>query len=341
MHGTLHHARLISRAALTLAVAGCVAGLTLRSQTAQAQGTDRARKPEITCDAPTHDFGRAEDRDTIKHEFTIQNAGNAALEVKRISSGCGCSVSRIKSNTIRPGGKTKVTVELSPLGRRGIQQIPIRIESNDPVNPIYQLWFKGTVFGQVDLEPSFVNFRNIPSDQTVRQPVVLISQAKGIKITKAVSHSPKVKITVGDRIDSKRQQLMLETVPPLQIGHFATSVTIHTTHPELSEVELPISVTVMGEVRLLPKELTFPLSAGKPLNRVIFVRPGSAAEFSVESVSGPFTEEQTTLIKQSSGAYRIDLRGIRVTPELAGQVVHIVTDLEKMKDIRVPIKIVP
>lgn len=306
-----------------------------------AQEQNSGPQPQIHCDTPTYDFGRAEDRDTIKHEFVIRNAGKAALEIKRISSGCGCSTSSLKSNTIRPGGKTKLKIELSPLGRRGIQQIHIRIESNDPANPIYQLWFKGTVYGQVDLEPSFVNFRNISPEKAVHQPVVLVTQAKGIEITRAVSHSPRIKVTVGKRIDKKRQQLTVETVPPLEIGHFATSVTIHTTHAQLSEVELPISVTVLGEVRILPKELTLPLSATKPLRRIIFIRPGNVAEFRVKSVASPFSEEQTTLIKQSSGAYRIDFRDIRVTPELAGQVVHIVTDLEKMKDIHVPIRVVP
>jgi len=134
---------------------------------------------------------------------------------------------------------------------------------------------------------------------------------------------------------------MVETVPPLEIGHFATSVTIHTTHPELSEVELPISVTVMGEVRVLPTELTLPLSSTSLLRRIIFIRPGSVSEFCIQEVSGPFSEEQVTIIEQSSGAYRIDIRDIRVTPGLAGQAVHIMTDLQKMKDIHVPIKVVP
>jgi len=317
------------------------AALILVATLACAKGQDSEPQPQIHCDTPTHDFGRAEDRDTIKHAFVIRNAGKAPLEIKRVSSGCGCSTSSLKSNTIRPGGKTKLEVELSPLGRRGIQQIQIRIESNDPATPVYQLWFKGTVYGQVDLEPSFINFRNISPEKAVRQPVVLVALTRGIEITRAVSHSPKIKVTVGERINSKRQQLTVETVPPLEIGHIATSVTIHTTHAQLSEVELLISLTVMGEVRILPRELTLPLSATKPLKRIIFIRPGSVAEFRIEGVSGPFSEEQTTLIEQSNGAYRIDLRDIRVTPELAGQAVHIVTDLEKMRDIRVPIKIVP
>lgn len=326
---------------LLLSQARWGAALALLAILACAAGQEAGPQPQIHCDAPTHNFGRAEDRDTIKHEFVIHNVGKRPLEIKRVSSGCGCSTSNLDSNTIRPGGKTKLKVELSPLGRRGMQQIRVRIESNDPATPIYELWFKGTIYGQVDLEPSFVNFRNIPPEEPVRQSVVLVTQAKGIEITRAVSHSPRIKVSVGNRLDNRRRQLTIETVPPLAVGHLATSVTIHTTHPELSEVELPISITVMGEVRILPEELTLPLSANTPVKRVIFIRPGHVAEFRVESVSGPFSEEQTTIIKQSNGAYRIDIRDIRTTPELAGQAVHIVTDLEKMKDIRVPIKVVP
>jgi Protein of unknown function (DUF1573) len=43
-------------------------------------------QPSIVFDSETHDFGTIENSDTLRHTFTITNAGNEDLVIEKVTS---------------------------------------------------------------------------------------------------------------------------------------------------------------------------------------------------------------------------------------------------------------
>ncbi len=309
--------------------------------TAVAQNATPEPAPRLVCDAPEHNFGEVDERAVIRHTFVLRNAGTARLEIKHVKPACGCTVAKLSSDTLDPGQTATLKSKLTLAGRRGVQQKSIRIESNDPVNPNVTLYLKGTVFREVDLDPPFIHFGDVLPDKAKCQEIKLVARDATVAITGASCESPKVNVEMLRDTDGVCRRLAVSTVPPVEPGVLSVGVTVQTNHRDMPEVHLRVSGTTLGEVTLIPKYLVLRKATQAAIRRVIYLRAGTASEYRVLQVQTPFPKDKVVVRKQSKTLYRIELNDLVAEPELDGQVIRILTDLERAKVLEVPIRVLP
>lgn len=111
-------------------VSFCLSGPALAAGREKDPGMPRLKLHETYYDA-----GRRPGGSMVRHDFTIENTGSRELVIKKVATGCRCTVADY-DKVIAPGRKGRITVllELSPkwAGRRVEQTV--RLYTNDRQN---------------------------------------------------------------------------------------------------------------------------------------------------------------------------------------------------------------
>jgi len=99
--------------------------------------TNSASGPHIVVEPLTHDFGRVKYGEVAVYNFTVKNTGDQTLEIKSVSTSCGCTKGEIAETTILPGGQADLKVSFDPAVHEddtdlGQLSRTIYIDSNDP-----------------------------------------------------------------------------------------------------------------------------------------------------------------------------------------------------------------
>lgn len=69
-------------------------------------------------DAYTHDFGKINHREPVRHTFYLTNEGNAPMYIDSIVASCGCTDPKIVKNIILPGEKVELEIGFVPFGKK-------------------------------------------------------------------------------------------------------------------------------------------------------------------------------------------------------------------------------
>ena len=99
-------------------------------QTARKANYKDSNFAELNVEISTHDFGKVNKGETVKHTFRVQNTGTKELNIRKIISSCGCTIADFNYNPIAPGEYGKVTVELNTANLIGKQVNSITILSD-------------------------------------------------------------------------------------------------------------------------------------------------------------------------------------------------------------------
>lgn len=132
--------------------------------------------PHLAVDNPTFDFGVVFQGEQVPHVFVFSNGGDEPLVIDRVRSSCGCTAALISEKNLPPGGSGEVQVSFDSTRFRGHVTKTVYLYSNDPVQPVMQLFIKGSVKESVTIDPVQVNFGPIPVGQTARTEVLLRNQ---------------------------------------------------------------------------------------------------------------------------------------------------------------------
>ncbi len=104
-----------------------------------------AKAPRLVFDRTQHDFGKVNVGNTVVTEFEVTNKGQTPLLIRKTKSNCGCTVSKIESESIAPGETKKLEVILDTSGRRGRQYKTVTVFSNDPSAPSQMISIKADI----------------------------------------------------------------------------------------------------------------------------------------------------------------------------------------------------
>ena len=96
------------------------------------------RGPRIVVEPEKWDFGEVKRPAVVIHDFMVRNAGRETLEIRRVSTSCGCTSAKIAKERIEPGGETILVVTYDSgamKGEKGPLERTVYIKSNDLENP--------------------------------------------------------------------------------------------------------------------------------------------------------------------------------------------------------------
>jgi len=104
-----------------------------------------APESKKAIDPYTWDFGYISKDVVVKHEFEIKNNLNRVLNIKDVSTSCGCTASEAKKKVLEPGEGTQIIVEFNSKGYSGNASQFVYVSTDDPDNPILKYTIKAFV----------------------------------------------------------------------------------------------------------------------------------------------------------------------------------------------------
>ena len=118
--------------------------------------TDSLKKPVLTYkikaeiiipkdDPYLWDFGQVKKGEILKHDFVLRNDSAQTLNIKEITTSCGCTVSEAQKKTLLPGESTVLSVHFDTKDYSGAVHQFIYVNSDRLDNPIIRFIIKAEV----------------------------------------------------------------------------------------------------------------------------------------------------------------------------------------------------
>jgi hypothetical protein len=104
-------------------------------------GEARLWLPDMADTNWTFDLGSIPADQSVEHDFTVSNVGEAELVIEEASAACGCTAALVEDSTVAPGESTTVRVSYDPRVNREFGKFvkkQVRIKSNDPIVPLVE-----------------------------------------------------------------------------------------------------------------------------------------------------------------------------------------------------------
>ena len=295
-----------------------------------------AGSPRIACPASDYDFGTQENTRPVDHVFTIRNEGLAPLQIGQIRACCGATAS-ISDTVIQPGTSAALRVTYVLAGRKGPQRKALYVASNDPREPYLQLRLLGTAVEALDVSPRHIDFGVLEQGAATNREIAIRSESNLVlNVTNVVASAG---FTTAARKTGEVWKIKVGTATSLPLGVTRGNVTAFTDNKAYPRVEIPLAVTIAGDIVVTPGEIALAeLASGKTaaVTRCVAFRSRSGRAFQILAMTPPnpaMTVEKTALV---SGGYRITLGNILPGEGLNGREFVVTTDNPLLPRIAVP-----
>ena len=283
---------------------------------AQAHAVDEnlatEKQPRIFCEEPTFDFGSRDASETVDHNFVLKNTGTADLEIKRVQPACGCTTTELEKKIVSPGESSRISAKLSLLGRGGSVQRPILVESNDPVNPNFQLVMKGIIGAEFQITPSTMILRkNTPDATATASAIVKMQKNEPFEILTAKGESEKLKVHWKKLPNANAYQVTADFEGNLQPGEEVDKIFLETNRLRSKLLEIPVIVVEPKPIIAIPQKITINANRSDSVSRAIMLKSTAGEKLSINKVETP--NPSITFSVDLTGDYgaRIVLRNIQ------------------------------
>jgi Protein of unknown function (DUF1573) len=108
-----------------------IALAALALSAALAAGSGASDGPRAQIEPEEFDFGSVQQDQKVVHEFTVTNTGTGELEIRRISTSCGCTAALASDRTVAPGKTATLKVTLETRKYKGVVERSVSIATND------------------------------------------------------------------------------------------------------------------------------------------------------------------------------------------------------------------
>lgn len=122
-----------------LIIVGAIAGCNAGELSGEASVEPSAKRPVAKYPKTVHDFGKVSHGVVLTHEFSVVNAGDTPLVIKKIHSSCGCTAALVTEDTIAPGKEGRINTTFNTRGYSGKTVMHLFVETNDRKNPRQEL----------------------------------------------------------------------------------------------------------------------------------------------------------------------------------------------------------
>jgi hypothetical protein len=225
-------------------------------------------QPHLEASEAGHDFGTIEPDKALEHAFSINNTGEATLNIEGFNTSCGCVSLELSSQEIEPGGAAELMATIDPQHYRGKSpRVKAYIYSNDPDKRLTTLLVSAEITPEFVIEPETIDFGTIEKGKGASQTVRLRQTWRDpVEITGVESSSDSVSAfysettpSAGDESGPGGAQYEIEVrlKPEAAGGVLNTDVLVRTNIKRQEAVRLPVRAFVIGGVYTTPELLFF------------------------------------------------------------------------------------
>ena len=91
------------------------------------------------------DFGKVQESQILTHNFVLKNNGQNVLNIKEVTTSCGCTVSVVKKKQLEPGEETTIEVKFKAKGYNGATKQFVYVHTDDPDKPVIRFSIRANV----------------------------------------------------------------------------------------------------------------------------------------------------------------------------------------------------
>jgi len=212
--------------------------------------------PRIKFDEPTYDFDKMYQEESLTHEYTLRNVGDATLKIEKVLSTCGCAAALPAEREIPPDGKGSIKVTFRSGRMRDKVTKHIYVESNDPVEPRVTLTLKGTIRVEAETIPSGMYLGNLRVGMSIeRELLIRPVEAKDLRILEVRSTHQSVRVSSPESLtDNQGGYRIKVSIGPLSKPERLTAYVIVRTNLEHSkELRVFIYARVQNQAPVQPQ----------------------------------------------------------------------------------------
>lgn len=251
---------------LVMTIGGLASGLAQTKETpAQAAAGGGAK---IQFADPIYDFGKVNSGELVKHSFVFTNTGTATLQILDVRPGCGCTTAGTWDKQVEPGKTGSIPLQFNSANFSGTVVKSATVTCNDPAQTNITLQIKGTVWKPIDVSPTMAVFNVSSETQTNESRVVRIvnNLEEPLELSDLVSTNPTFKAELKTVKPGKEFELLITASPPFTGPSIVAPVTMKTSSPKMSNINVTAYVVVQQPVTVIPNQII--LQAG-PLTNAI------------------------------------------------------------------------
>jgi len=182
---------------------------------------------QLAWESRTLDFKPMAGERSLKASFRFENRGSRPVKILDLRTSCGCTTASTAKKTYAPGEKGEVTVDFIFGGRRGPQNKPVVVQTDDEAEPAVILMLKADILELVKIRPSYLSWKrdSAKSSQTLN---LKMTSSVAAKVTSVSSNDPRfsTELRAADAGDYEVIVTPLDTSAPA-----VATLTIQTDYP--------------------------------------------------------------------------------------------------------------
>ena len=230
-----------------------------------------------------HDYGtvaRASKQVTV---FEFVNPTKQTMTLGAVRASCGCAEPKILDRVVQPGKKGRIQVNFNTIRFVGDRKATITLTVNQPSWFEVQLTIKGTIRGDIVVNPGKVDFMTINSGtETSKEFDILYAGSDIWKIKSYSSSNPKLKVTLKEttrgsgRVNYRAKVTLAGSQAP---GYITDQIVFETNDNRLQKFPVSVSGYVKPTIEA-PQILSIgEIKQGDKITKKIFVK--SVSEFRI------------------------------------------------------------
>ena len=219
-------------------------------------------KPKIHLVAPEFDFGSVVEGVKVKHVFSVQNVGDAPLQIQRLVPSCGCTASTASADHVDAGKGAEVTVEFDTSGFAGDKVKAVRLYTNDTERPVTMLTLRGSIEPLITVTPDRIALGEVAQgSQIERQIEVRVQEGSGLHVGKLQSFSSALSLS-GEEGAKGLKKATVRFAADVPLGEFRDRIVVSIDGKSPRSVNIPVFAVVTGDLKLTPPAVSFGLLEG-------------------------------------------------------------------------------
>jgi len=331
-------------------------GVNLRLE--QALDIPAREAPDFFCEEFVWSFNEVASGAEVRHSFKVENRGTRPLRIDRVETTCGCAAAMVgkkghlsaelmkgvkpekeetkklvvqkdSGGVIPPGENAWISAYVNTLHKQGYMAFRIRVRSNDPEEPDFDLTLQGNIVRVFEHDPVTIWFQQVKSTSGDSAHLwVRHYQSKAFEIKDIKANSKYVRVEVDPdppRVSPPPEQapqnpgflprnhpadqgwvgLKVTLLPGAPIGPFSATISLKA---DDTPIEANVAALVKGNLVVEPGYFSFGhIRKGDPQKVTVKVHSELGAAFKIDKVEVDKGFMNTTLLPAGEGTYRVTL----------------------------------
>ena len=245
-------------------------------------------RPRAVAPAAPHDFGVVALGTDPEVDFTINNSGDAPLEIGVVPLPRGLRMIRA-DRTIAPKKSGAIRIALDTFQANPTNEFVVRATTNDPEAPEVQFTIKAEVRAFLAMTPPAARFTFVQfGAEGGTKHVIAATDGEKFTVTKVESSLDYITTKWRELKENEREkelegrqfQIELAISPKAPVGPIGGFITVTTNHPKQPRAFLPISGFVRPLFAVTPFRISLPAvrpaDLGKPIALLVVKNFGAA-----------------------------------------------------------------